>query len=110
MDTDFRSPVSVLIRDIFGLLRHESLDGHTRSGSATVNHAMSDLLFTVIVGWLYIACEHESEIVFRQIVLSGLLCIVFDIIDDCEPRSKISWFNGKWKCRSKAKHGSAERH
>jgi hypothetical protein len=46
---------------------------------------MPDWLFAVIVGWLHFVGEHQSDVVFRQIVLCGLLLIALDVVDACEP-------------------------
>ena len=56
---------------------------------STVNHAVTNLLFAMIVRRFHPFDEHESEVVLRQIVLPRLRGFRVDVLHDREPRSQV---------------------
>ena len=58
-------------------------------GDAAVDHAVTDLLFAVIVRRLDTFGKNEAKVVLRQVVLLQLLQVIGRIIHDREPRSEI---------------------
>ncbi len=57
-------------------------------GDATIDNAMADLLFAVIVCWLDTIAKHEAEVVLRQVIFLKILRFASEVIHDREPRSE----------------------
>lgn len=55
----------------------------------SVDDTVSNLLFAVIVRGFDVWCEHEAEVVLRQVVRLWLRRIIRGVLHDREPRSKI---------------------